>query len=471
MKDRLARLPLRTRLVAGFVVAMLVLLVAAGAFVYWRVEYALDRGLDDELASASATIEPLVGPTGRVTNPEAADATGAVWQVLGPDGTVLDAGGAAGETPLVPASALDRVDGGSRTLELGTLLPVTSRPYRLQVTALEDGPAAYLLVGVRRDHRDEALRELLLQLTLAGLGALAVAAVVGDRLARAALRPVEEYRRRASEIAGGADGWRLDVPEGRDDEITRLGHTLNDMLAALDAALAHERRFVDDASHELRTPLTLLSSRLQLARRRHRTVEEHERILDELSVDVARLAELAEDLLELGSGADPDDGPVDVGPVVAGVVERHRLAHPEAATGLDVSLPVEPLSARIGVTALERVVANLLGNAALHGAPPVRLTVASRADRVVVEVSDAGPGMPPALLQSATGRFTRSDEARSRPGAGLGLSLVEQLVARSGGELRLCCGGEHTSYGVASGVPCEHGPAMTVTVLLPRASA
>ncbi len=113
---------------------MLVLLVAAGAFVYWRVEYALDRGLDDELAQASATIEPLVGTDGRVTSPEAADATGAAWQVLGADGAVLDAGGGAPTTPLVPASALARVDGGPRTLELGTLLPIASRPYRVQLS-------------------------------------------------------------------------------------------------------------------------------------------------------------------------------------------------------------------------------------------------------------------------------------------------------------------------------------------------
>ncbi|MFL6150745.1 MAG: hypothetical protein ACJ72B_00030, partial [Ornithinibacter sp.] len=59
----MSRLPLRVRLVAGFVVAMLVLLTAAGAFVYWRVEYALDRGLDTELDQATAVITPLVGPT------------------------------------------------------------------------------------------------------------------------------------------------------------------------------------------------------------------------------------------------------------------------------------------------------------------------------------------------------------------------------------------------------------------------
>ena len=84
--------------------------------------------------------------------------------------------------------------------------------------------------------------------------------------------------------------------------VTRLGHTLNDMLAVLEEAVERERHFVNDASHELRTPLTLLKSRIQLARRRARSVEEHERILDELSIDVGRLAALAEDLLALGSG-------------------------------------------------------------------------------------------------------------------------------------------------------------------------
>ena len=188
--------------------------------------------------------------------------------------------------PLVSADDLDQVGGGALTKDIGKLLPIADKPYRVQVTALDEPPGHYLVVGVRRDHRDEALRELLLQLTLAGLGALAVAAVVGDVLARAALRPVERYRRRAAEIADGADGLRLDVPEGRDDEVTRLGHTLNDMLAALERSLERERRFVNEASHELRTPLTLLKSRIQLAQRRSRTVEEHEAVLDELAVDV-----------------------------------------------------------------------------------------------------------------------------------------------------------------------------------------
>ncbi len=460
----MSRLPLRVRLVAGFVVAMLVLLTAAGAFVYWRVEYALDRGLDAELDQATAVITPLVDASGQVTSPEAADATGAGWQVLDETGAVVDSGGTAPTDPLVRAADLDRVGGSALTEDIGKLLPIADKPYRVQVTALDPGDH-YLVVGVRRDHRDEALRELLLQLTLAGLGALAVAALVGDLLARAALRPVERYRRRAAEIAGGAGGLRLDVPEGRDDEITRLGRTLNDMLASLERSLEHERRFVDEASHELRTPLTVLKSRIQLARRRTRTVAEHEAVLDELAVDVTRLTDLAEQLLALGS-AGADTGTTDARAAVTDVVVRRRLAFPDQLIELAVESGSVPLTVEVERTALERVVDNLLANAFAHGEPPVRVRVERVDAWVRLTVEDQGPGMDPELLAEATQRFTRSAEARSRPGAGLGLSLVEQIVDLTGGELRLCFDGRHTSHGGTVPVGCSHSASMTVSVLL-----
>ena len=220
--------------------------------------------------------------------------------------------------------------GGTLTKDLGRLLPGSGDPYRIHVTAVATD--RYLLVAVGRNHRDEALRELLLQLSLAGLAALTLAALVGDLLARAALRPVERYRRRAEEISAGANGLRLDVPPGRDDEVTRLGHTLNDMLAAQEHSLEHERRFVNDASHELRTPLTLLQSRLQLARRRRRSVEEHEQVLDELTVDVARLADLADQLLTLGTHQPDRTAASDLALTVAAVVERWRTGRPSSPT-------------------------------------------------------------------------------------------------------------------------------------------
>ena len=466
---RLSRLPLRIRLVAGYSIATFVVLLAAGTFVYWRVDYALDRGLDTELVQATAALEPLVGADGMVSNRSAAEATGVAWQVLDSSGTVLDNGGPASTTELVNPRQLARVGATPRTFNVGDLLPISRATYRLRVTRISATPPRYLLVGVRRDHRDEALRELLAQLTLAGLGALVLTAFVGERLARAALRPVERYRRRAAAIAAGADDLRLDVPPLRDDEVTRLGHTLNDMLATLERALDRERQFVNEASHELRTPITLLTGRIQLARRRTRTTQEHEHILEELQVDLDRLALLAEHLLDLGSAATRTrPGTSDLTSVAARVVEQRRLTDPTRAGEITADLAGEPVRVPLADLDLERILANLLDNAAAHGAAPFVVTVDQPTpDWARLMVTDAGPGMPPPILDTATRRFARAPEARSRPGAGLGLALVQALVTQASGELRLCHEGHHTSHGHVAPVECTHGDQMTVTVLLP----
>lgn len=469
VRGRLSRLPLRVRLVAGFSVAMLVVLVAAGAFVYWRVDYALDRGLDTELTQATHALRPLVHADGSVTDRTAADATGVAWQVLGPDGSVLAFGGPATDHGIVSGRQLSHVGATARTVDIGDFLPASRAPYRLLISPVGTAPRHYLLVGARRDHRDEALRELLAQLGLAGLGALLVTAFVGDRLARAALRPVERYRRRAAEIAGGAHQLRLEVPAQRDDEVTRLGHTFNDMLATLERALDRERHFVAEASHELRTPITLLTSRLQLARRRSRTVVEHERILEELQVDLDRLARLTEQLLRLGAAGAASSGASDLVHVLTRVVEARVLAGTLLIEDLTLELATESAPAAVADLEADRIVTNVLDNAQVHGATPYRVRVdrpAAGWSRCIV--TDAGPGMTQDLLRGATQRFTRAEDARSRPGAGIGLALVDALVTNAGGELRLCFGDEHASHGRRVPVSCDHGPGMTVSVLLPQ---
>jgi two-component system OmpR family sensor kinase len=70
------------------------------------------------------------------------------------------------------------------------------------------------------------------------------------------------------------------------------------------------------------------------------------------------------------------------------------------------------------------------------------------------------------MLPQATRRFARAPEARSRPGSGLGLALVEQLVTGVGGQVRLCSGGQHTVHGAPVDLPCDHDERMRVTVLL-----
>ncbi|WP_207507931.1 sensor histidine kinase [Klenkia brasiliensis] len=465
---------------AGFTAAMTVVLLATGGFIYWRVEYALDQRLDADLAAEADVLSPLVQPDGtlRTSDLDAAVPGVSEHQVLDRTGRVLSAGPGLGDAPVLDAGDVEAAQRGPVYSDIGLLLPISKRPLRLLATPVPgSGPAAVLVVGLRRDERDEALRELLGQLAIAGLGALVITAVVGERLAKAALAPVERYRARARSIASGATGVRLDVPTERDDEITRLGHTLNDMLDALDRSLARERRFLDDASHELRTPLTLLSTRVQLALRRPRSPQEHEAVLRDLQTDVVALTDLAEQLLQIGvaTGA-PAQGPSETGDVRSVVARLTPTGDHAPGARLPATWSVdmagtETVPVPVPDAALRQVLLNLLGNAAVHGAPPVQVAVraapAPEGAVAVLTVSDGGR-IPVGFLPHAAERFSRTDDARGRPGAGLGLSLVHELVDRAGGELRLCSSGAHHRYEQRHDLPCAHpGSGTTVTVLLP----
>lgn len=480
LRGRLTRLPLRLRLVAGFSATMLLVLTAAGAFVYWRVQFALDRQLDGDLTTDTRVLAPLVRRDGSL-QPDAERLVGSeLYQVLDRSGRVLSASPTLEGGPLVPPSTARAALQGPVERDIGALLPTTRDPMRVYATPLPRAdasqPAAVLVVAVRRDHRDEALLELLGQLAAAGLGALLVTALVGERLARFALRPVERYRAQADDIIAGASGVRLEVPPDRHDEVTRLGDTLNTMLDELEEALDSERRFVNDASHELRTPLTLLTTRVQLARRKARTVAEHEAILAEIETDVVRLVQLADHLLEVGHPSPAEaDGCDLAGVATHDVARRNALGRATRAGSAPITLTTTgPVRVALGAAATGQLLGNLLDNAARHGAPPVGVRVDRAGRWARLTVVDHGPGMEPELLATATRRFTRAASSRSTEGFGLRLSLVESITARAGGELRLCHDGHHRAYAAPGGEPadvaCDHDRAMTVTVLLPVAA-
>ncbi len=269
----LRRLPLRVRLVAGFVVAMIVVLIGAGAFVYWRVEYALDHRLDQDLQSQTSDLRQAATDQAPAAALASLRDQGRDAQLLTRDGSVLATGaGLAGGRPLLTASQTRQAARGELATERGHLFSSRGKHLRILALPVHGDPAGAVAVSaVRLDQRDEALRELLAQLAIANLLALAVASFVGYRLARAALDPVERYRAQAETIAQGATGVRLDVPTDSRDEISRLGTTLNAMLDAQERSAERQRQFIDDASHELRTPLTTLLAEIDVALRKPRS--------------------------------------------------------------------------------------------------------------------------------------------------------------------------------------------------------
>jgi two-component system OmpR family sensor kinase len=469
-------LPIQVRLTAGFAVAMMVLLTAAGAFVYSRVRYALDLRLNEDLTARATQISETLKANprrlGDVLN--TVGPTDAYDQLLDSGGKLVAAGPASTGTPLLTGADLTRARTTPLLLDRGAVLPISRRPLRIYAFALPPEAAAsgavIGVVSVRLDQRDEALRELLAQLTLANLGALVIACGVGYRLAAASLSPVERYRRRAEEIAAGASGVRLDVPAGRDDEVTRLGRTLNAMLHSLEASAQQQRRFIHDASHELRTPLTLMTSEIDIALRRPRSAEELRIALRALKDDTAGLTALTNQLLTLGIASDPGHlHPVDV-PLDALIEEtaeraRRLLTTTDPHRGVLTGPELQHTLIRVDHRWMTQALGNLVDNAITHGSGHISITSRLHHAVAVITITDEGL-IRPDFLPHATERFRRADEARTTPGSGLGLALTQTIVEAHAGELRICSGGRHHREHPCIDVACLHPQAGTTASVL-----
>jgi heavy metal sensor kinase len=228
---------------------------------------------------------------------------------------------------------------------------------------------------------------------------------------------------------------------GTGDEIDRLAETLNAMLARLDGAFEHLRRFTADAAHELRTPLTILKGGIEVSLRGERSAPEYREVLASSLEEVERLIRLAEDLLLLSrfSAEVVDRGKrVDLEALLVDVLDAGlRLAQ---GTGVTVGLGrVTPATILGDASALRRAMLNLVENAVKYtpAGGKVELSLALGDGHAYVRVRDTGVGIGRADLERIFEPFVRLEPARSRDteGAGLGLAIARSIVLAHGGRL------------------------------------
>ena len=233
----------------------------------------------------------------------------------------------------------------------------------MRVLAVPAGGGRIAVAGTALADRDEALAELRRELLLALPFVIGGAALLSYAFAAAALRPVEHMRRRAATVSAERGDERLPVPPA-DDELARLGATLNSMIDRMRAALDRERRFAADASHELRTPLALLRTELDLALDGDRTQAELVAALRSASEETERLIRLADDLLLLAR-ADDDrlalrPAPVDAAALARRTADRFGAAAAEQGRTIVVDCP-PGVRLTADEAAIERALANLVG--------------------------------------------------------------------------------------------------------------
>jgi signal transduction histidine kinase len=308
---------------------------------------------------------------------------------------------------------------------------------------------ALLIAG--RDIEDQrAFTQSTQRIFLVGLGAMTLLALAGALwLGRGILRRVDAVTAASRRIMAGNLSERLPV-QGSNDELDRLSTSLNEMLERIEQLLNGLREVSDNIAHDLKTPLTRLRNRAEAALAEPGgTAIYREGLVDtiEQADDVIKTfnALLAIARLEAGAATERLER-ADLAEIVADSVELYEPAIEDA--GLTIAFGGEPgLIVRADRQLVGQAVANLIDNAIKYAAPgPIRrtgggpditITVAVRSGRAAIVVADRGPGIAPADRARALERFGRLDAARSRPGTGLGLSLVAAVARLHSGEVRL----------------------------------
>jgi two-component system OmpR family sensor kinase len=273
--------------------------------------------------------------------------------------------------------------------------------------------------------------------------AIIIAFGAGWILSGLVLRPVNRITQTAQAIGAERDFDRRVDHTGPNDEIGQLATTFNAMLTQLQTAyrqvehsLQQQRQFVADVSHELRTPLTTLRGNLALLRRQPSiNAEDREDIMDDMVGESDRLIRLVNDLLTLAhaeSGRAMCSELIAITPLIEDVCRQARLLDPDRT--ITCSLP--PQVVVIGdQDALKQVLLSLMDNAIKHTTGPITVTTETANGNATICIRDSGPGIDSQALPHIFERFYRGEQARSRPGIGLGLSIAKTLVEAQNGAI------------------------------------
>ncbi|HWD98068.1 MAG TPA: heavy metal sensor histidine kinase [Bryobacteraceae bacterium] len=442
---------LRTRIALSYILlivaAMLVFTAGTAIVLFFQMRAQVEHYAIEDIE----TVEGLISftPDGRLAvrddyhnHPESKRVLDYLLEVRSPEGGVLYRNARLGNRSLGAKPSPEEGVGGysphAARLADGTRVIMASRRHSV------NGKPTLIRLAQSEEPVWHALREFLLAAALIFPLMAAAAAIVGRRMSRRILTPVQMIADQARRITSSSLHERIPV-NGAGDELDDLARIFNQTLTRLEKSFQQLRQFTSDVSHELRTPLAAIRSIGEVGLDRDGTREHYREFVGSMLEEVNRLTTLVNELLMI-SRAD------------SGAIRLHlRELNPGDLVRETVSL-LEPLAeekgqtisiddgARVMLTAdpvlLRQALMNILHNAIKYSPPASTIAVsvaAEDAGTISVSVRDSGPGIAPEHAERIFDRFYRVDQGRSRDagGFGLGLSIAQWAVQAHHGQIRV----------------------------------
>ena len=431
----------RARATLVAVVAVAIALAAGSVILLQQTGERIESSIRAAASARAEALGALIG-AGALVDPLPGQDPELFAQVVDPSGDIV-----ASDRTVAGLPALVDVSGSTSGVVVYTIDDVLEGFEDREAGLEDEGPYAVAVLGVSHESgpltvvvaasmEDAAQARNAIRPVL-GLGLPALLALVAGLvwvLTGRALRPVADMSDEAARISSLALDRRLPVPAAR-DELQQLALTLNEMLARLEESSLKQRRFVSDASHELKSPLASIRTIAEVAGADGRLDDE---AAADIAAEVARMQSIVTDLLYLARHDEHPGGrvheDVDLDQVVGAAV-----ASASASGTPFFELSVSPTRVFGDVSALERMVRNLIDNARRHARSRVWVEVRHDGARARLVVEDDGPGIPESEAVRIFDRFVRLDESRARDtgGAGLGLAVVAAVAADHGGSVEV----------------------------------
>lgn len=305
------------------------------------------------------------------------------------------------------------------------------------------GPGQLILAQTRTQIVDMA--EVFVSVLLMGLlPAIAIAAFAGLSVARRARRRIDDIQNVLSALTGGTYAARVAGIADRDDDLSGIGHAVNQMANAQQILMDSMRQISTDIAHDLKTPIQRVAVVLDQMLTRTVLSDGQEDLLTRAVSETDRIVQTFQALLQLAQiegGAVRDRlVPTDLCDVAKAMVDFLSLDAEDH--GFDLTLTADgpgPWVVKGDRHLLSQLIANLIQNALVHvpKGGPIRVLLRRQGPDVILTVSDRGPGIPAAERDKVLRRLYRREQSRTTEGNGLGLSLVAAICDLHRAQLRL----------------------------------